>query len=169
MLSALTRDHHGRLVFIPQYLGGVETAIRSALNALYSHQEIQRLLQIIVALEEQLGAPEAAETLRRMVRAQPGILEYVQKNFMPAEGTTATRRFAASQGREVHLNAPRVDESPPADSLKVSKLFNASVSKPPPRVRAPTGLRPSPRSAAPNSTNTTSSRSKRIRRGLFED
>jgi hypothetical protein len=138
LLAALRRGETERFELPPATRPRLEAALAAGLAGEAPEREIERALQLVVALEGPLGSPTAAEALRAVLRAVPEALARVEALARPAPsgGLDAARRFQRREGREVVLRAPSVPSPRTSSGLQVKDLLRTA---PEPRVRRTSG------------------------------
>ena len=85
VLDNLTCGDRERFALAPHWAGAVRVALQASLQSSEAEEEVGRLLQLIVALEQTLESPAVAEGLRTIIRADPDAVALIRRRFSSAD------------------------------------------------------------------------------------
>lgn len=115
-----------------------DQALAAALSGRSAAAELSEVLRLVVALEETLGSPAAAESLRAWLRRSPGARAVLGQLFGVPGGIDAARGFAEREGRGSAPRAATFGAAAPAGTVSARTFLDPLRSE---RPRAP---RPTP-------------------------
>ena len=146
VLDALRHGEHERFDFSPG--PALDRALGVALAGPQPADELSEVLRLVVALEQSLGSPAAAEGLRAWLKRSPGARGVLGQLFGAARGLDTGRRFAAREGREAAPTAGMYGAAAPEGALSVRRFLSAAPPLPRPgSVASAVGTSPSGRVA----------------------
>lgn len=146
VLDALRHGEHERFDFSPG--PALDRALADALAGPRPADELSDVLRLVVALEQSLGSPAAAEGLRAWLKRSPGARGVLGQLFGAARGLDVGRRFAAREGREAAPTAGMYGAAAPEGALSVRRFLSAAPPVPRPvSVASAVGSSPSGRVA----------------------
>lgn len=105
-------------------------ALAEALMSPEAEHELRRVLELAVALDEQMRSPTAAQALLELVGDEPLARVLIEDGVLKTGAIDETRRFLEQEGRAEALTAPRQDAGPKPEGMRLSQLLDP-VSKAP--------------------------------------
>ena len=108
----------GQLALDRHRVGAIKLALQASLQTSGASGEVHRLLQMIVAFDKELDAPDIAETLRTILRSDPDGLALLREHFVP-DPIAEARRFAAELRRVLGPHRPNVDGGAVSDGFAI--------------------------------------------------
>ncbi len=97
-LTTGTTGDRERYALPSSRLGAIRVALKASLQSENALPEVRRLLELIAALDG-LDSPQAAESLRWVLRSDPDAVALLQSRIVPADRMEEMRRHASAQGR----------------------------------------------------------------------
>lgn len=120
----------------------LDGALTAALSGPRPADELSDVLRLIIALEQSLASPAAAETLRGWLRRSAGAKAVLGQLFGAARGLDASRAFATMTGKAEAPRAGMYGAAAPAGAFSVRRFIDPGAAE---RTRAAAGR---PQSAA---------------------
>lgn len=124
VLGQLRRARTQRFELAPSGPKVLARALERAVAGPNAKAELQRFLQLIVALDGRLGSPDAAQALREVLRGCARARMLALRWFSPGAEMDRAQRFAVAQGARDRALAPRQDAAEPQDTLRVKDLMD---------------------------------------------
>ncbi len=125
----------------------LDHALTAALSGPRPADELSDVLRLIVALEQSLGSPGAAETLRAWLRRSAAAKAVLGQLFGAARGMEAGRAFAALTGQAETPRASMYGAAAPAGAFSARRFIDPGAAE---RTRA-AATRPQSAASRPQS------------------
>ena len=116
----------------PANLKPLATALENAAGGHHGRAEVERALQLMVALRSNLASPTAATHLQELLATSLAARPHLEKLSPGGASPDAVRRFLQREGRSLPMVAPAM-ETQAEDGLRVRDLLSGTPSDPPRR------------------------------------